>query len=173
MTITAEQNEENIARGWSALPAAYRIPDVAPTLDQARDYCRHLAETHYENFHVATWFLPSASPAAFPLHLRLLPHLRRSRRRSPRQIRGSGASRPCGAGNWTLAMKAARAIRFLSRSPKPFAPARFPKSRSPICSLPFARTRPSHVTPPWTTCSATATTRRIPLAASCSTRAAK
>ncbi len=59
MTITAEQNEENIARGWSALPAAYRIPDVAPTLDQARDYCRHLAETHYENFHVATWFLPA------------------------------------------------------------------------------------------------------------------
>ena len=58
MTITAVQNEENIARGWSALPAAYRIPDVAPTLEQARDYCRRLAETHYENFHVATWFLP-------------------------------------------------------------------------------------------------------------------
>ncbi len=49
-----------IARGWSALPAAYRIPDVAPTLEEARAYCRHLAETHYENFHVATWFLPKA-----------------------------------------------------------------------------------------------------------------
>ena len=60
MTITAVQNEENIARGWSALPAAYRIPEVAPTLEQAREYCRHLAETHYENFHVATWFLPAA-----------------------------------------------------------------------------------------------------------------
>ncbi len=60
MTITAAQNEENIARGWSALPPAYRIPDVAPTLDQAREYCRRLAETHYENFHVATWFLPAA-----------------------------------------------------------------------------------------------------------------
>ncbi len=60
MTITAVQNEENIARGWSALPPAYRIPEVAPTLDQAREYCRHLAETHYENFHVATWFLPAA-----------------------------------------------------------------------------------------------------------------
>jgi squalene synthase HpnC len=59
MTVTPVQNEENIARGWSALPASYRIPDVAPTLDQARDYCRHLAETHYENFHVATWFLPA------------------------------------------------------------------------------------------------------------------
>jgi squalene synthase HpnC len=49
-----------LARGWAALPPAYRIPDVAPTLDQARAWCRHLAETHYENFHVATWFLPKA-----------------------------------------------------------------------------------------------------------------
>jgi squalene synthase HpnC len=57
---TAAQNDELIARAWAALPAAYRIPDIAPTLDQARDYCRHLAETHYENFHVATWFLPAA-----------------------------------------------------------------------------------------------------------------
>jgi squalene synthase HpnC len=31
---------------------------VAPTLDEARAYCRQLAESHYENFHVATWFLP-------------------------------------------------------------------------------------------------------------------
>jgi squalene synthase HpnC len=62
MTPTAAQptSDELIARGWSALPPAYRIPEVAPTLDQARDYCRHLAETHYENFHVATWFLPAA-----------------------------------------------------------------------------------------------------------------
>ncbi|HEY1803644.1 MAG TPA: squalene synthase HpnC [Terracidiphilus sp.] len=60
MTATAAQNQEDIDRGWSALPQAYRIPDVAPTLEQARDYCRRLAETHYENFHVATWFLPPA-----------------------------------------------------------------------------------------------------------------
>src|ERR1039458_7731614 len=62
MTHTAAQPSSDalIARGWSALPAASRIPDVAPTRDQARDYCRHLAETHYENFHVATWFLPAA-----------------------------------------------------------------------------------------------------------------
>ena len=49
-----------LARGWAALPAAYRIPDVAPTLEKARAYCRQLAESHYENFHVATWFLPKA-----------------------------------------------------------------------------------------------------------------
>jgi len=51
---------ELIARGWAALPASYRIPDVAPTLEEARAWCRRLAETHYENFHVASWFLPKA-----------------------------------------------------------------------------------------------------------------
>jgi squalene synthase HpnC len=62
MTATAAHpsQDELLARGWSALPAAYRIPDVAPTLDEALAYCRRLAETHYENFHVATRFLPKA-----------------------------------------------------------------------------------------------------------------
>ena len=54
------RNDALLARGWAALPAAYRIPDVAPTLEEARAYCRALAESHYENFHVATWFLPKA-----------------------------------------------------------------------------------------------------------------
>jgi len=49
---------ELIARGWEALPASYRIPEKAPTLEEARTWCKHLAETHYENFHVASWFLP-------------------------------------------------------------------------------------------------------------------
>ncbi len=52
--------EELIERGWSALPASYRIPEVAPSLENAQAYCRRLAETHYENFHVASWFLPRA-----------------------------------------------------------------------------------------------------------------
>jgi squalene synthase HpnC len=52
--------DELLARGWAALPESYRIPAVAPTLDEARAWCRQLAETHYENFHVATWFLPKA-----------------------------------------------------------------------------------------------------------------
>jgi squalene synthase HpnC len=51
---------ELIARGWAALPASYRIPDVTPTLDEARAWCKQLAESHYENFHVASWFLPMA-----------------------------------------------------------------------------------------------------------------
>jgi len=46
------------ALGWSRLPAAYAIPANAPTLAEAREYCARLARTHYENFSVATWFLP-------------------------------------------------------------------------------------------------------------------
>lgn len=46
------------ALGWSRLPAAYAIPTSAPTLDEAREYCARLARMHYENFSVASWFLP-------------------------------------------------------------------------------------------------------------------
>jgi len=46
------------ALGWSRLPAAYAIPPSAPSLEESREYCRHLARTHYENFSVASWFLP-------------------------------------------------------------------------------------------------------------------
>jgi squalene synthase HpnC len=61
MTITTQPTtEELLARGWAALPVGYRIPNVAPTLPEALAYCRQLAESHYENFHVATWFLPKA-----------------------------------------------------------------------------------------------------------------
>ena len=45
--------------GWNALPESYRIPATAPSLEEARRYCERLAKTHYENFSVATWFLPS------------------------------------------------------------------------------------------------------------------
>jgi squalene synthase HpnC len=44
--------------GWSRLPASYAIPPSAPSLEESREYCRRLARTHYENFSVATWFLP-------------------------------------------------------------------------------------------------------------------
>ena len=47
------------ALGWKALPESYRIPEIAPSLQHAREYCERLAKTHYENFSVATWFLPS------------------------------------------------------------------------------------------------------------------
>ena len=45
--------------GWSRLPVNYAIPETAPSLEEARAYCRHLARSHYENFSVATWFLPA------------------------------------------------------------------------------------------------------------------
>jgi squalene synthase HpnC len=45
--------------GWDRLPESYRIPQSAPTLEQAQQYCERLAKTHYENFSVATRFLPA------------------------------------------------------------------------------------------------------------------
>jgi len=45
--------------GWGTLPPEYAIPEEAPTLAEAREYCRRLARTHYENFSVASWFLPA------------------------------------------------------------------------------------------------------------------
>src|SRR5499427_985412 len=43
---------------WSSLPPEYAIPEVVPSLIEARAYCERLARSHYENFSVATWFLP-------------------------------------------------------------------------------------------------------------------
>jgi squalene synthase HpnC len=57
MTVDAAQHEL-IEKGWAALPPEYRIPARPPTLEEARAWCRRLAESHYENFHVASWFLP-------------------------------------------------------------------------------------------------------------------
>lgn len=57
LTATLDQ-EELIERGWTALPASYRMPTVVPSVDEARVWCQRLATSHYENFHVASWFLP-------------------------------------------------------------------------------------------------------------------
>jgi len=58
--VLHSDQESLLDRGWAALPASYRMPAVAPTLEEARAWCKGLAESHYENFHVATWFLPKA-----------------------------------------------------------------------------------------------------------------
>ncbi len=55
--MTSDQSQL-IERGWAALPPEYRMPEHPPTLAEAQDWCQRLAETHYENFHVASWFLP-------------------------------------------------------------------------------------------------------------------
>jgi squalene synthase HpnC len=57
--FSSSQSLPHHSVGWNALPADYRIPESAPTLAEAQSYCEKLARTHYENFSVATWFLPS------------------------------------------------------------------------------------------------------------------
>jgi len=57
-TSDSRAASEPASLGWSRLPAAYAIPDTAPSLKESQEYCRRLARTHYENFSVATWFLP-------------------------------------------------------------------------------------------------------------------
>src|ERR1019366_8565935 len=44
--------------GWRSLPPEYAIPERAPSLQEAQQYCSRLAHSHYENFSVVTWFLP-------------------------------------------------------------------------------------------------------------------
>jgi squalene synthase HpnC len=39
-------------------PPQYAMPAERPTIDEARAWCHELATSHYENFHVATFFLP-------------------------------------------------------------------------------------------------------------------
>ena len=56
-TIT-HNSEQVLQAGWAALPASYRMPAQKPTLAEAQQYCKQLTESHYENFHVASWFLP-------------------------------------------------------------------------------------------------------------------
>ncbi|MBZ5646651.1 MAG: squalene synthase HpnC [Acidobacteriia bacterium] len=55
----SHQSDSIPAAGWQALPPEYAIPESAPSLSEARAYCERLARRHYENFSVATWFLPS------------------------------------------------------------------------------------------------------------------
>lgn len=40
-------------------PPELMTPEERPTLAEAKEWCHRLATTHYENFHVATWFLPA------------------------------------------------------------------------------------------------------------------
>jgi len=41
-------------------PQQYLTPSTRPSLADAQQWCKTLATTHYENFHVATFFLPAA-----------------------------------------------------------------------------------------------------------------
>ncbi len=56
MSVLAETAGGSLA----GAPVVYRTPAERPTAEQAQAWCRRLAATHYENFHVATFFLPKA-----------------------------------------------------------------------------------------------------------------
>ena len=55
---TIDRDEQALEAGWAVLPPEYRMPPQTPTLVEAQAYCKRLTESHYENFHVASWFLP-------------------------------------------------------------------------------------------------------------------
>src|ERR1700736_1666781 len=57
-TATSHPSIAPVSSAWSALPPEYAIPDHAPSEAEAREYCRVLFRSHYENFSVASWFLP-------------------------------------------------------------------------------------------------------------------
>jgi squalene synthase HpnC len=52
------QDPVKISNAWSRLPSDYRFPERAPSFKEAEAFCQRLARKHYENFSVATWFLP-------------------------------------------------------------------------------------------------------------------
>jgi squalene synthase HpnC len=63
MSSIARTESENVAApsaGWASLPPEYAIPETVPSQAEAQEFCRRLARTHYENFSVASWFLPKS-----------------------------------------------------------------------------------------------------------------
>lgn len=52
--------EVHQAGALAGAPPQYAMPDERPSLEQARAWCHQLTVSHYENFHVATFFLPRA-----------------------------------------------------------------------------------------------------------------
>ena len=58
-TATSHPPTAPLSSAWSALPPEYAFPEHAPSEEEARAYCQRLARSHYENFSVASWFLPS------------------------------------------------------------------------------------------------------------------
>ena len=53
-SFTTQRNQQ----AWATLPPWYAIPEKAVSLAEAKHFCERLAKSNYENFHVASWFLP-------------------------------------------------------------------------------------------------------------------
>jgi squalene synthase HpnC len=60
MTALASAATTPIDDNLLGAPTLYLTPATRPTLAEAQAWCKTLTTTHYENFHVATFFLPSA-----------------------------------------------------------------------------------------------------------------
>jgi len=60
MTPAAASETAIVDASLCGAPTEYLTPAERPTLAEANAWCRNLARTHYENFHVATWFLPKS-----------------------------------------------------------------------------------------------------------------
>jgi squalene synthase HpnC len=58
--MTALANATPIDDRLLGAPELYLTPATRPPLADARAWCKTLTTTHYENFHVATFFLPAA-----------------------------------------------------------------------------------------------------------------
>ena len=53
-----EVRRQSLEDPLTGAPAELETPQERPTLAEARLWCKALANSHYENFHVVTWFLP-------------------------------------------------------------------------------------------------------------------
>jgi len=56
--LVTTEREPKAADILAGAPLEYQTPEDRPTLDEASVWCHELATSHYENFHVATFFLP-------------------------------------------------------------------------------------------------------------------
>ena len=161
MTATATQNSRFLGIGME--PPARRLRHSGHRSD-ARRSPRILRSPgpHALREFLGCQLVPSPPPApAFFQRLRLLPHLRRSGRRSWRHRRLARTARPVAARARRLLRRHLRNIRYLWPWPKPSASSTFRSTNSPICSSPSARIRPSRASRLSTMCWRIATTRRI------------
>ena len=111
-----------------------------PSLADSAAYCRRLAQTHYENFTVASWLLPGDLAAAFlPTFTPIAagPTIWPTRRPTAKKAWAlldwwEGELRACYAGR--------AGIRCSSLWPRRSSSSRFRSSRCAICWSPFGRT---------------------------------
>ena len=98
----SREDDADRPRLGCAARRAIAFPRLRPRSTRRAPSASNWLRSHYENFHVATWFLAQGAAPAFSLDLRLLPHLRRSGRRSRRHRSGAGAARSVGPGTRRL-----------------------------------------------------------------------